>query len=309
MRIFCTLICLALTFVTLPCFSLHAQLKVGAQLGRGNYMLYERVDLNVVLTNSSDSDILLNNDDGPWVRFLVTDHQGLPLASEGKATFPAITIKAGETKTVAINITPLYAIRQVGVYDASAVVNLPGKGDIISPPCRFQVLEGRKVWSETRTMDGSTRQFSLFSFAPLPDRTYLYLRVDSPDDNAVYANYYLGNIAAAVPPEVRLDAKNDLHVLQCIAMSTYLYSRTSPEGKVLHQSVFKTFHEQAPHLQELDGDAIVVAGGLEETEENSPDHLSDAQKGITNPSTPQSMKDPDSPQDMLSAEKAELPKK
>jgi hypothetical protein len=279
-----------LAFCLLACatvFSgvLHAQLAVGAQLPRANYLLYERIDMTVSVENNSDEDILLSNDQVPWIRFLVTDKSGLPITSAGRATFPPLTLKPGETKNVTINLTPLYNIRQLGEYRAAAVVNLPGKGEIISSACGFQILEGRKVWSEKRTLEGSERTYTLMTFSPLPDRTMLYLRVADMDQNIIYANLSLGNIAGGVPPEVHLDGKNNIHVLQCVALSTYLYTRASEQGKVLSSNIFRTQNEIPPRLAVLDGDSVVVQGGMEETAQNSPDRLSDTQNG-GHPSAP-----------------------
>ncbi len=270
----------AVFIVVLTSTCLHAQLAVGIEAPRAHFLLYERVELTVSLVNNSDQDIVLTNDGGPWIRFLITDKGGLPVGAENTATFPPLTVKAGDTQKLTINVTPLYAIRSLGTYKACAVVNLPGKGEIISPPCQIEEMDGHHIWTETRTLDGSPRDFSLIVFAQSPGKTILYLRVEEPDTNLVLANIGLGNLASGVDPEIRFDSANNLHILQCIALSTYLYTRVDVSGKVVHQGVFKTYQEIPPHLSTLEGNNVVVNGGIEQTEATRPERLSDTQNGV-----------------------------
>ena len=78
------------------------------------------------------------------------------------------------------------------------------------------------------------------------------------------ANLSLGELVAYVDPEVYFDPKGDIHIMQPIAMSTYLYSRADAAGKVLHQGIFKTFQTVPPRLTKLEDGNVVVVGGLEE---------------------------------------------
>ena len=105
---------------------LRAQVQVSAQLERTGFLLYERVILHVTLTNVSDSDVVLNNDEGhPWLSFLVSKHNRLPVHPERDAAFKPVNLKSGESKTLLVNITPLFSFREEGEYTTSAVVNLP----------------------------------------------------------------------------------------------------------------------------------------------------------------------------------------
>jgi hypothetical protein len=202
-----------------------AQVAVSAQTERSDFLLYERVDVIVTLTNASENDLVLDNSEGhPWLSFLVSKHNRLPVSPERSATFKPVTLKVGETKTLRVNITPLFSFREEGEYRAQVVIDLPGNGQIISDGVPFTVLRGRQVWSQTRPVDGSQRVYSLIRFSPQPDRTNLYLRVEDPSENVVYTNLSLGEVVAYVDPEVFFDPQGNLHVLQPIAMSTYLYT-------------------------------------------------------------------------------------
>jgi hypothetical protein len=256
-----------------------AQVSVDAQMDRSQFLLYERVDLLVTITNTSETDLVLDNEEGhPWLSFMVCKHDLLPVRPERQALFKPLTLKQGKSQTLRINLTPLFSFREEGSYTAQAVVDLPGAGDLVSQEVPFNVLRGRAIWSVQRPVDGSDRIYSLLRFEPKPDTTELYLRVEDPSENVVYANIGLGPIEAFVDPQVFFDPQGNIHVLHLIAMSTYLYTRADPQGKVLHQGVFKTFQEIPPRLRQMDDGNVYVAGGLEETPETARESLSTGQR-------------------------------
>jgi hypothetical protein len=255
-----------------------AQIQVSAQTTRSNFMLYERVDLLVTIQNIGDTDLILNYDEcHPWLSFLVSKHDNAPVRPERAATFKGLALKAGENKTLRINLTPLFSFRQQGNYDAEAVVDLPGQGQIISEKVPFNIVEGHKVWTQVHPTDGSQRIYSLIRFSPTTDDTQLYLRVQDPDENLIYANIALGDIVASMDPAVAFDPKNCLHVLNLTAMGTYLYTRADADGKVLDQRLFKTAQEIPPRLVKLEDGTVTVIGGLEEDPNTPRERLSDGQ--------------------------------
>ncbi len=128
----------------------------------------------------------------------------------------------------------------------------------------FSVLKGRTVWTATRPVDGSQRVYSLIRFATSPNSTSLYLRVEDPSANVVLTNLALGEVVAYIDPEVFFDPQGNIHVMQPIAMSTYLYSRADSSGKVVHQGIFKTYQTVRPRLTKLEDGNVIVLGGLED---------------------------------------------
>jgi hypothetical protein len=259
-----------------------AQLHIDAKMGRdgADYLLYERTDMLVSLTNTSDTDIVLDNEGSrPWLSFMICRHNTMPVRPERQALFKPLTLKQGETKTLRINLTPLFSFRDEGGYTAQAVVTLPGAGDLTSREVPFTVLRGKVIWSQQRPVAGTDRVYSLLRFSPAPDKTELYLRVEEPSDNVVLANVGLGPVEAYIDPEVFFDPQGNLHVMHLISMSTYLYTRADANGKVMHQGVFKTFQSVAPRLRKMEDGNIYVAGGLEETPEMTHESLLAGQAG------------------------------
>jgi hypothetical protein len=257
-----------------------AQINVTAQTERTNFLLYERVDLLVNISNASDSDIVLDNNEGhSWLSFLVSKADNhLPVHSERESTFRPITLKVGETKTLRVNLTPLFSFREPGDYKASVVIDLPGSSPIVSESVPFSVLNGRTVWTATRPVDSSQRVYSLIRFASTPNSTSLYLRVEDPTANIVLTNLALGEVVAYIDPEVFFDPQGNLHIMQPIAMSTYLYSRTDASGKIVHQGIFKTYLQNRPRLAKLEDGNVIVLGGLEQNPNAPRETLSGGQK-------------------------------
>ncbi len=266
-----------------------AQIHIDAKMGRdrGDYLLYERTDMLVTITNTSDTDIVLDNEGSrPWLSFMICRHNTMPVRPERQAIFKPLALKQGESKTLRINLTPLFSFRDEGDYTAQAVVTLPGAGDLTSREVPFTVLRGKAIWSQQRPVSGTDRIYSLLRFSPQPDETELYLRVEDPSDNVVLANVGLGPVEAYIDPQVFFDPQGNLHVMHLLSMSTYMYTRADADGKIVHQGVFKTFQSIAPHLRKMEDGSIYVAGGLEETPELAHESLLAGQNG-GQPSAPE----------------------
>ncbi len=275
---------LAAIFLFAAAVAVHAQVQISAQTTRSIFLLYERIDVIVTLTNIGNTDLELNNDEGrPWLGFMVMgesiEHNFMPVHSERQSNFAPMTLKAGETKTLRVNITPLYTIRAEGNYRVSSVIDLPGEGQVVSDPVAFSVQRGHTVVSTVRVVDTLERNYSLIRFSPSPQDTSLYLNVEEPSENTVYANFALGPIVSSVDPTMLFDPQGNVHVLQPMALGTYLYTRTNPDGKVLAQRIFKTANQIRPQLIKIDDGSVFVSGGISEDPNAPRERLSDTQRG------------------------------
>jgi hypothetical protein len=276
---------LATMFLLVATGFAFAQIQVSAQVQRQNFLLFERVDVLVTITNIGNNDLELNNDEGrPWLGFMVsaegTQHSFLPVHSERQSNFAPLGLKVGEAKTFDVNITPLYSFRTEGNYRVAAVIDLPGQGQIISDPVAFTVQKGRTVVSDVKMVDTLERVYSLIRFSPNSDETSLYLRVEAPTENVVYANLALGKLVSSMDPEMLFDPQGDLHIMQPASLGTYLYTRADEDGKVLDQRLFKSIPWQPrPRLFKLDDGSIIVNGGISQDPHQAREKLSDSQQG------------------------------
>ena len=271
--------------------ALHAQVQLSAQTVRSHFLLFERVDVLVTVANIGNSDLELNNDEGrPWLSFMVMgegeQHDFLPVHSERQSNFAPMTLKVGETRTLRVNITPLYTMRAEGNYRVSAVVDLPGAGQIVTEPVPFTIERGHVENHALRIVDTLERDYSLVRFSPDPQDTSLYLRVESPTENTVYANYALGPMVSSIDPSMLFDPQGNVHVLQPMSQGTYLYSRTDENGKLITQRLFKSTLANdgsgmrvRPLLTKGPDGSVFVNGGIEENPNEPHEKLSDTQHG------------------------------
>ena len=164
-----------------------AQIQVVAQTSRSNFLLYERVDLLVTVTNIGENDLILNNDEKrhPWLSFLLSKHvqqNYMPIRQERDSNFAPVTLKAGENKTLPVNLTPFSPSREEGEYRVAAPSSTcRGRARLFlitfpSMCSRNQNLEPDASGGRFRT-----HLFSRSVFLPDSDTTELYLRVENPD--------------------------------------------------------------------------------------------------------------------------------
>ncbi len=278
-------------FLFAAAVALHAQVQLTAQTIRSHFLLFERVDVVVTLTNIGNTDLELNNDEGrPWLSFMVMGegekHTFLPVHSERESNFAPMTLKMGETKTLRVNITPLYTMRAEGNYRVSAVVDLPGAGQIVTDPVSFTVERGHVVQHTLRIVDTLERDYSLIRFSPDSQDTSLYLRVEAPAENTVYSNYALGPLVSSVDPTMYFDPQGNVHVLQPMAQGTYLYTRADENGKLIAQRLFKSTMADdgsgmrvRPLLVKTNDGSVFVSGGTEQDPNAPHEKLSDTQHG------------------------------
>lgn len=275
---------LALIFSTLSGF---AQLQMSLEGERTNYLLYEPVNLRLTVTNQSESDMVLGNEGGKqWLSFLLLRSDGTPVHPDRGATVDRVLLKQGQTKAIMVNITPWYAFREPGEYKVRAVIDLPGQEGLMSPMFQFTVARGQKIWSETRSVEGGERIFSLIRFAPYVDHTYLYLRIENEKENTVYCSYPLGEIIAFTAPQTAFDAAGNLHVLHVNGQSSYCYSRVEPNGAMAAQMNYLSTRDNMPRLNHLEDGAVLVAGGVRQQEDAPREKLSEQQAKLNGPTAP-----------------------
>ena len=249
---------------------------------RSHFLLYERVDVVVSLTNIGNSDLQLNNDEGqPWLSFLVMgeheQHTFLPVHSERQSNFAPLTLKMNETKTLRVNITPLFTMRAEGNYRVSAVVDLPGAGQIVTDavavhhraracPCSTRC----GWWTRWNAITRSS------AFRPTRRTRAFICASNRPSENTVYSNYALGPLVVSIDPTMFFDPQGNVHVLQPMSQGTYLYTRTDPDGKLLAQRLFKSTMADdgsgmrvRPLLVKSDDGNVYVSGGLQQDPERA----------------------------------------
>ncbi len=247
----------------------HGQIQLDIKFVRLQYIAYEPVIATVGITNLAGRDIdLSDNDEQKWFGFEITGSEGQPIAeSTRKLVQPSLRIEAGKRVTQKINLTPLYAVHDLGTYHVRAYLHFADLNRFFYSPRKvFEITDARPIWQRTVgippevSASGNTRTYSLL-MNRFPNYTGLYVRVEDKDTGIVYATESLGHIISMDEPQAQLDRENQLHVLYCSAPRSWAYTRIGLNGEVLARSSFLEAKTR-PRLAQSPGGDVVVKGGI-----------------------------------------------
>ena len=261
---------LAFAFVAaifFPAGRLHAQIQLDLKFSRLQFIAYEPLIATISITNLAGRDIELRDADGAeWFGFEVTGAEGQNIAPIHPAGQPPLRIEAGKKVTQKINITPLFAVHDFGLYHVKAHVYFPDLGKYFYSPARvIEVTDARAIWQQTVGVPegagpGSARTYSLLTNR-FPDHTSLYVRVADKDTGIVYATYSLGRMILYDDPKPQIDPQNRLHVLHCSGPRMWSYSMIGVNGELLSHSSFSETKSR-PHFVRGNDGTINVRGGM-----------------------------------------------
>lgn len=243
------------------------QLKVELKFPRLQFISYEPVYASIGITNLAGRDIELQDGDGQdWFGFDVTGSEGQLIGATSPSSQPPLRIAAGQRVTQKVNITPLFAIHDLGLYHVRAHIYFHDLGKYFYSPSRvIEVTDARPIWQQTVGVPdgagpGGTRTYSLLTNR-FPDHTSLYVRVAEKETGIVYATYSLGRMILYEEPKVQIDRENRVHIIHCSGPRTWSYAIIGINGELVTHSSF-TETKSRPHLVRGDDGMIVVHGGV-----------------------------------------------
>lgn len=245
-----------------------AQVRVDIGFKRKLYVLYEPIIATVTINNLSGQPLLLEDSDRHrWFGFNIerADGQLVPPVNPDYALAPA-AVGPGEKLTRAVNLTPLFPLRDFGLYRVKAAVYVASLGRYFSsPPLGVEITEGRPIWQEVVGLPGAEggkpelRTITLLTHK-LSRSTRLYARIEDRDSGKIYAMHQLGTFLSFGQPEVMLDARNEIHILQNSAPKHFIYTHLGLQGEVLAQQSYMEAGSR-PVLAKQAGGSVAVAGG------------------------------------------------
>jgi len=247
---------------------LHAQLQVSMEIKRHFLMVYEPIMVTVTIKNLAGRDVTLT--DSPtqsWFGFQINraDGQLVPPLDPNYRLEP-LTIAAGETIKRRLMLNSLFPVHELGLYRIRAVVYFSAMEKYFqSSLANLELSEGKTIWQQTVGVPdgmpgaGGTRRLSLLSFRQA-EYTYIYARVEDVDGGVVYAATPLGRVIAGLEPDVQVDLKNNLHVMQVAGAKSYRYTCLSVNGEVLAQANYFSVKER-PTLRRNAAGTVTVLGG------------------------------------------------
>lgn len=260
------------------------QLKISIESNRSTYLLYEPIVFSLSLTNTTGSPVALSENPvtkRPWLSFQIFRADGSKVMPVSGYSVPAEVLKPGESKILDVNITPLYRIRNTGPYEIRAVVTLAGRQQTFqTSKIRFVLGKGEEFWTQTRQVDGEKRHYSLIRFLER-ESSSLYLRVEAPQKNIVYATQRLGTVVGYTKPQVQFDGSGNLHILHVKTSQLYCYSKMGANGALFDQENRQVVGPgSVPRLVAREDGTIALAGGVDIQARPTRRRLSDDQTGF-----------------------------
>lgn len=244
-----------------------AQVEVALVPTQEFCLIGEEVELAVKIANFTGRPLTLGADP-LWLRFTVESTEGhvVNRIGEGEET-GEFKLDTSNRATLRFNLLPLFDLSRPGRYRVFATLDVPGQGDVVSPPAQFEIIRGNRLWE---------REFGIASADPdsaTPERRKyilqqanylralrLYLRITDSSEGRTYRVLHLGGIISFGSPSVMVDRQSRLHVLHPFAPDRFAYHVVSPDGLVERRETWMGAG-QRPELRMNATNQIIVFGG------------------------------------------------
>jgi hypothetical protein len=179
-----------------------------------------------------------------------------------------LVLQSGQKLSRTVNLTPLFPIGEFGGYRIQAAIYAASlKRYFNSPPLNIEITDGRPIFQKTVGVPegmpgaGEARNITVLTHR-LPNSTQLYVRIENDQGGTVFCTHRLGRLVSYGTPEILLDKKNQIHVLQNVAPKAFLYSHIGLNGEVLERKTYSQIVKR-PILREGPDGKIQVIGAQE----------------------------------------------
>lgn len=244
-------------FTTLSAWS---QLDLRLETPKSSYLQYAPIPVTVLLRNLGGQDLVLEEAGGqPWLELIVQSMDGLLLKTDRPFAPPPLTLRAGESRSLPVDLAPLFLIRETGGYRVRASVRSPSGETLLTEPLPFLIGRGEVIWSLPRGEGRDRRIFSLVKFYEDPNLG-LYLRVEVPEQNLVFPCRRLGAHLPFGKPAAEFDSENHLHLLYAVASGQYRLTVVNMDGNLLREELRQETLAK-PKLRKSPDGLVDVEGG------------------------------------------------
>ena len=254
--------------------SASAQVSVEVSLEQDQFLPGEAVLVAVRITNHSGR-ILHLGTDPDWLSFsleargvsVVPRHGDVPVTGE-------FFLGSSKVATKRVNLQPYFSFDASGSYAIIATVRAKDLNrDFTSPPKKFDIIEGAKLWEQEIGVPNATnsvtevRRYVLQQANYLKNQLQLYLRITDSTSGRVFCVFPIGPMVSFGQPEPQVDKLNNLHVLYQDHAHSFHYSVFNPDGMVVTNQIYD-YAGTRPRLQpDRDGNVVVRGGTLRTSED------------------------------------------
>ena len=244
----------------------RAQLQVDMSLKRSLYLAYEPLIVNVTISNLTGNSLNLRDTGSiPWFGFQIETLDGRPIPPHASQhSNPPLMLQAGEKLTRTVNLTPLYPIGEFGGYRLRAAIHIHALGRTFSSePLNVEITEGRPIFEKTvgvpadQKGGGGNRKITVLTHR-MPNSSQLYIRIIDTERGVVHCTHRLGRLVSYGTPEILLDKRNQIHVLQNVAPKSFLYSHIGLNGEVIDRKTYQQNIKRPTLRQRPDGEIGVI---------------------------------------------------
>lgn len=248
--------------------SAYAQVQVDISMKRNLFIAYEPILVTVTVTNLSGNDLLLaDSGHNKWFGLQLETLDGRPLPPvNGEYSNQPVELGPQQKISRTVNLSPIFPVSEFGSYRLKANIFCQQNNRFFaSPSLNFTVTEGRILWQKSIGVPdgspgaGSSRLISLISHRH-PETTQLYIRIQDPEAGIVYCTHQLGRFLTFGSPNIMLDDKNRVHVLQNTAPKAFTYSEIGLNGEVLQRKTYNEFSSRPELRRGSDGSVVVIGG-------------------------------------------------
>ena len=248
-----------------------ADVGIRLSLERKEFLLYEPVDVRVQVSNYSSEtlDMARMSGETPWLDFFVMTPRSEKIPpSKDLWNPPNLILMPGEVKSISINLTPYFLLRDPGDYQVMAQVMMKGQPVSTSSTIEFTIMKGATIWQQPYTApvnpDAASktsrpRLYSLIVHRIDRDQI-LYAQILNPAENRVLCITPLGNVINFGEPQTRIDLQGNLHVFHQSGVRLFNYTRFSADGKWLGTRQFSNIGSAPTMVAGKNNETNIIGG-------------------------------------------------
>jgi hypothetical protein len=264
-------VCLWTCLLALAWSPVSAQVTVEVRQEQDQFLPGEEMITEVRITNRSGQNLLLGREED-WLTFMVQGQDSEVVAKRGEVPVQGeFVLESSRVATKRVDLAPYFSLTHSGRYSVCATVRIKQWNEsITSPPRRFNVIEGAKLWEQqvgVPNPEGSpnampeVRKYILQQANYLKRQLRLYVRVTDADGSRTFRVLPIGPMVSFARPTPQVDKFSNLHLLYQDGAHTFNYTVINTQGEVIARRTYD-YVDRRPRLEPDMSGKILVFGGV-----------------------------------------------